>query len=379
MKAFRSVRSRLARLMLSLSRASIVVVSVAAASSGSMTYMQAQNGSASPSISNPYGVAAPGVVQQPQQTGAAGTLYGGMPGGGTQAGVIQPSQQMQMGIMPPTILYPDPKQYVLGSGDLINIRLYGIADYYSTDRISSDGTIQLPLIGSVTLLNLSIRQAEDLIAGRLRTAGMYKNPDVIITVAESVSPQSITLAGELHGVYPIQGKRNLLDVIAASGGIPPSAGRTISIIRPGVDEPILVDLGTTPQELAKANVPVYPRDTIFLSRAGFVYVVGAFKNSGAFPLQPGHTTLMQLAALAGGPLFQAKYQDMRIVRTVGTQRSEVKIDINKVLYGKVPDPEMMSGDIIFLPTSQFKAALSNGGLSTLLSAISVIVYSTVRN
>lgn len=376
MSRHQTVRTRLARFVFPSGWTSALVV-LGMVLSGLAAVAQGNSG-ASPA--NPYGVTAPGVVQQQQQTGAAGTMYGPVSGQGgiNQMGML-PAMNQQPGALPTTMLYPDPKQYVLGAGDLVNVRLYDIADYFSTGRVSSDSTIELPLIGSVSLLNLTIRQAEDLIGTRLKAAGMYKNPDVIMTILESVSPQSITLVGEVHGLYPIQGKRNLLDVLAASGGLPASAGHTISIIRPGVETPILVDIGTTPEELARANVPVYPRDTIFVSRAGFVYVVGAFKNSGAFPLQPGHTTLMQMAALAGGPAFQAKYDDMRIVRTIGTQRSEVKIDIRKVLYGEAPDPEMLAGDIIFLPTSKFKSALANGGISTLLGVVSVIVYSTLRN
>jgi len=82
---------------------------------------------------------------------------------------------------------------------------------------------------------------------------------------------------------------------------------------------------------------------------------------------------MKVAALSGGPLFEGRFNDLRIIRTTGFTRQVVRVDIKKVINGKVPDPVLQSEDIVFLPTSPMKAAISSGGLSTLLGIVSILI------
>lgn len=274
----------------------------------------------------------------------------------------------------PEILYPANRDIVLEQGDLLTVHLYGTADYQPSVRISLDGTVQLPLIGSLHLAGLTVHQAENLIAERLTSAGMYRNPQVTIQLTESPN-QSVTVTGEIHGVIPVAGQKRLYDVLSAAGGLPATASHTVTIDRPGLPQPIIVDLGTNPSKSALANVPVFPRDTIIVSRVGVIYLLGAFKNQGAIPLQQNSPlTLMQATALGGGAGFEGKLSDLRIVRTVGFDRKVVHIDIKRVINGHAPDPILQADDIVFLPTSSMKAAIKAGGVSTLLGIASVLIF-----
>jgi polysaccharide export outer membrane protein len=195
----------------------------------------------------------------------------------------------------------------------------------------------------------------------------------------------------LHGVVPIVGERRLYDVLAAvggggggaagattvvvgGGGLPTTASHIITINRPGLAEPITIDLGTDPAKSSLADIPIFPRDTIIVPRVGVVYVLGAFKTQGAIPLQQNSPiTLMKVAALAGGPGFEGSYGDLRIIRSVGLSRQVVRIDIKKVINGQAPDPVLLAEDIVFLPSNPMKAAIKSGGLSTLLGIASILV------
>jgi polysaccharide export outer membrane protein len=276
----------------------------------------------------------------------------------------------------PAILYPGAREIVLGQGDLLAIHIYGMVDYAPVGRVAVDGSIQLPLIGGVPVDGLTIHQAEDLIARRLSDAGMYRSPQVSIQVTESPN-QIVTLAGEMHGVFPVTTGKRLMDALSAAGGLPATASHTIVIQRPGVSEPIVVALGTDPSRSNLANVPVYPRDTIIVSRIGLIYILGAFKNQIAVPIQQNSPlTLLQAAAVGGGAGFEGKLDDLRIIRTTGVTRSVVHVNIKKVLAGKDPDPILQADDIVFLPSNAMKAAIKSGGISTLLGIASVAVYST---
>ena len=224
------------------------------------------------------------------------------------------------------------------------------------------------------MAGLTVRQAEDLIAARLVSAGMYRNPQVSIQITES--PNGIaTLTGEMHGVIPVFGGRRLYDVLSAGGGLTPLSSHTIVVNRPGLDKPIVVNLGTDPALSAEANIPIFPGDTIVISRVGVVYLLGEFKTQGAIPLQQNAPlTLMKATALGGGTLFPGKYGDLRIIRTNGTTRSVVKVDIDKIKKGQEPDPILQADDVVFLPTDFIKNAISVGGLGVLLGLASILIY-----
>jgi polysaccharide export outer membrane protein len=153
-----------------------------------------------------------------------------------------------------------------------------------------------------------------------------------------------------------------------------AASHVITINRFGATQPIVVDLGTDPAKSALGDIPIFPRDTIVVPRVGVVYILGAFKTQGAIPLQQNSPiTLMKVAALAGGNLWQGRPDDLRIIRTTGLTRQVVRVYLKKVINGQAPDPVLQAEDIVFLPTSPMKAAIASGGISTLLGIASVLI------
>jgi polysaccharide export outer membrane protein len=276
------------------------------------------------------------------------------------------------------LLDPAVHDMTLSPGDLITVRIYGQSDYAPSVRIGADGTVLLPLIGTVELQGLTIPEATHRIAERLSAAGMYRDPQVTLQITEGLGA-SVTIVGEVHGIVPIIGSRRLLDVLAASGGLPPTASHIVTIRRPGVAQPIVVDLGADLLHSELGNTLLFPGDTIIVSPIGIVYMVGEFKRTGVLPLTANKPlTLIQATALSDGFLFDAKYDDTRIIRTVGDRRTVMKVNVRDVLYGKAPDPILQPGDIVFLPNSALKTAFNNGTFSTALSITSLILALTLR-
>jgi polysaccharide export outer membrane protein len=289
----------------------------------------------------------------------------------------------------PAILFPKNRDVYLWREDLITIHLYDHPDYAPTVRIGLDGMIQLPLIGNLQVEGMTVHEAQALIAEKLVSAGMYRDPQVSIQMVDSPN-QVATVVGEIHGIVPIIGEKRLYDVLMAAGGgggsatattvivggggIPTTASHVVTINRPGVAEPIVVDMGTDPLKSAQADIPIFPRDTIIVPRTGVVYLLGAFKIQGAIPFQQNAPlTLMKVAALTGGSGFEGQQSDLRIIRSVGTTREVVRVDLKKVIDGKEPDPVLQPEDIIFLPTNQMKAAIKSGGIQTLLGLASILL------
>jgi polysaccharide biosynthesis/export protein len=270
-----------------------------------------------------------------------------------------------------TMLYPG-EDFQLGPGDLIGVHLFGSTDYNVTVRLGLDGTVELPYIGNLSLQGFSVRKAQAEIEKMLKTGGFYNNPDITIQVLDTVNG-SVNITGEMHASVPVTTERSLREVLLTAGGLPVSASHTVKIVRPGVENPIVVDLGTDVAASEAANIPVYPHDIIQVTRAGVVYVLGAFKTQGSVPLdQAKPLTLMRLAAVSGGVGFEGKFEDLRLIRTVGSKPMVIEVDIKKVLNGKAPDPILQADDIVYLPTNNTKAILKNLGVGGVLGLVSII-------
>ncbi|HKO19319.1 MAG TPA: polysaccharide biosynthesis/export family protein [Acidobacteriaceae bacterium] len=274
------------------------------------------------------------------------------------------------------VLYPA-EDFRLGPGDLISVRLFLVSDYAATVRLDQNGDALLPLIGSVPLRGLSVREAQLLIAQRLREGQFYREPDVIIQVLQTVNGTA-RITGEMHAEVPVTVQRSLREVLLIAGGLPATASHTIKIVRRGVKEPIVVNLGTDLASSTAADVPVLPNDLIQITRASVVYVIGAFARQGAVPLdQATPLTLMQCASLSGGINFEGKYQDLRIIRTYGNERKFVDVDIKKIREGKAPDPVLQANDIVYLPTNNMKAVTKSLGVGGVIGFLSLLI--TLRN
>ena len=98
----------------------------------------------------------------------------------------------------------------LGSGDLIELSVYGVPELNTKTRISNSGDIYLPLVNYVHVDGLTINDAERVIERRLEEGGFVRNPHVQLFVDESAS-NGTSVLGEVMkpGVYPVMGEQTL--------------------------------------------------------------------------------------------------------------------------------------------------------------------------
>jgi polysaccharide export outer membrane protein len=266
----------------------------------------------------------------------------------------------------------------LGIGDLVDISVFGVPDLSTKTRISGSGDIYLPLVDYVHVADLTTDEAQLLIQKRLEDGGFVRNPHVSIFVDESAS-QSITVIGEVNhpGAFPAIGERRLFDMISMAGGLNDKAGRTITIVHRGdPGQEVELQLSASLTEDTQSNVDVQPGDTIIVSRAGIVYVVGDVQHPSGFRIEDASLSVLKALALAGGNTHTSALGKSRILRQTATGIQEIPIDLKKVLYAKTPDIPMQKGDILFVPSSAAKTALYRTAdaavaLSTSLAVIAV--------
>jgi len=265
----------------------------------------------------------------------------------------------------------------LGIGDLVEISVYGVPDLSTKTRISGSGDVYLPLIEYVHVADLTTDEAQELMQKRLEDGGFVRNPHVSIFVDESAS-QSITVVGEVArpGPYPAIGERRLFDIISAAGGLTDKAGRNVTIEHRGNPEKVVLQLSTNLAEDTQDNVDVFPGDTIIISRAGIIYVVGDVNRPSGFLIEDNNLSVLKALALAGGSTRTSALTKTRILRPTPAGVQEIPINLKKVLYAKAPDMAMVKGDILFIPGSSAKAAAYRTAdaamsLSTALAVVSI--------
>lgn len=265
----------------------------------------------------------------------------------------------------------------IGDGDLLQITIYGVQDFNVQVRVTGTGEISLPMIGSVLVRGLSTADAETKIAKLLRDGGYFNNPQVTV-LAKELATQGISVLGEVTkpGIYPIMGPRKLFDLISAAGGTTPHAGRDILIShRQGSEAAKTVTFSDDPLKTMAANVDVFPGDTVVVSKAGIVYVVGDVRLPGGFIMDKDKAlTVLQALALAQGASGAANLNQSKLIRRTPTGVVEMPIQLAKILAGKGEDIAVRADDILFVPHNAFKEAATKG-LSTILQTVSgVAIY-----
>lgn len=266
---------------------------------------------------------------------------------------------------------------VLGPGDEGDISVYGVPDLTQRFRVNSGGEISLALIGTVQVAGLTADQVQEAVEKRYTDGGFLKNPHVTVTVKDYTT-QGITVLGEVMrpGTYSALNVRRLFDAFLAAGGLSPRAGNTVTVTH-GTDNKVhTYSLTSDPVQSVANNVAVQPGDTIIVSRAGIVYVLGEVTRPGGFVIDnpQGKMTLMQAMAMASGPTRMAALGKARILRRTEAGLENKELDLKKVMTAKSADIPLQADDIIFVPPSRGKLAAERGAGSILSMVTQLAIY-----
>jgi polysaccharide export outer membrane protein len=125
------------------------------------------------------------------------------------------------------------------------------------------------------------------------------------------------------------------------------------------------------------NVPIYAGDIVKVTRAGIVYVVGAVRKPGGFTVKgTEQMSLLKAIALAEGLSSTSSKGHTRIIRTDegSGKRSEIPVELGKILDGKAPDMNLQAADIVFVPNSTGKTVLFRSTDAIINTASGVAIF-----
>lgn len=189
--------------------------------------------------------------------------------------------------------------YILGPDDSIQIIVYGQPEAGISTRIKSDGTIVMPLIGTVKVDGLTNIGLAKLVTAKLTEGGFLKTPVVNVEIASYVS-KTVNVAGKVSspGIVALDRSYRALEILLKAGWLRDAGATYVLLRRPGSPESRLDIEGLVRGEDDK-NPIIRAGDTLFVPDADQFYVSGQVNRSGGFPIIPGMTVRLALV-VAGG-------------------------------------------------------------------------------
>ena len=288
----------------------------------------------------------------------------------------------------------EPTPYIIGPGDELKITVVGYPEYTGTQVVLSDGTIALPLVGTVMAADRTPTQLTAELSAQLDK--YLVKPAVAVNIS-TLRPITINVSGEVQHPGPIQ----LRSVTTASGAIPgtTSAG-VVTLQRPTVTTALLEAGGITreadlrrvtlrrfsPASTVLANRSPEPisinlwdaittdapardlvlqdGDTLYIPKLAAndvdkllmarssiaprtvrVKVVGEVKKPGEI-LVPPDGSLSSAIAIAGGPTEKARMKEVSFIRIAANGKAEQKTLDLRTLTDTI---QVQDGDVILVP------------------------------
>ena len=291
---------------------------------------------------------------------------------------VNASQTMsQPGAAAPGVpLDPSAHPLVIGSGDTLNVAVFDTPTLSFQGRVDESGKVNAPVLGAVDVAGMTTVQAAQKFETLLLSHDIMHQPSVTVTDAEFAT-QGIVVLGEVHtpGTYTLLGPHTLYDALSAAGGPTDTEGPKITITHHG-DPQNLEEIAVNSPNFSELQrtTRVYPGDTIFVSKADVVYVVGDVGHPGAYYMQHGKPlTVLNLLALAAGDNPTANEGKASIIRTEPGGVTTVAVNLHDLKRNKAPDVALHGDDILVLPRSTSKLLLSQILPGATVSVTSAVV------
>ncbi len=271
-----------------------------------------------------------------------------------------------------------PESLLIGPGDVLHVQVVDAPEMEQHVRVTDNGMIPLVGAGDVKVGGLSVAAAETAIHDHLIATHYMNHPQVLLSV-EEYATETVSVIGEVArpGVFPITTPRTVLDVLSFAGGITNVADRNITIQRHGSkDDSASYYVSNDPKQAIASQVMVNPGDTVIVPRAGIVYILGDVNRPGGFAMSNNqdHMTLLQALALAGGVTHSAKQGHARLMRTAEGTQHEQQLNLGEIQKGKLPNPTLYPGDILYVPFSWTKNFVTAGAPNLAGSAATAAIY-----
>lgn len=209
---------------------------------------------------------------------------------------------------------PVPENYRLGPDDILLLQLFGKQNSSEELIVTRDGSVNLPEIGPVNVGGLSVSQASDVIANKVREAMI--GVDAAITMGK-LRTINIFVAGEAKtpGMFAVSALTTVTQSLYLAGGVSDIGSlRDIQVKRAGatVGRFDLYDLLLRGD--SSGDIQLQHGDVVFVApMKATVQVTGEIKRAAIYEVKSGET-IDTLLSMAGGTKAGAYPQSVVLER-----------------------------------------------------------------
>ncbi len=198
----------------------------------------------------------------------------------------------------------DIEAYRLNPGDLITVTVVGEPLLSGDQLVGPDGTIRLPLVGSVMAAGLTLDELTERLTQSLRR--FLRDPKVIVALKQlPLMFRRVYVLGavKMPGVYalPTGGSATVIDAIALAGGFSEEADLERVRIFQKDGRVLTVNLKNFQADGFRLNgSTLQPGDLVWVPPAFVRVSIGGAVNLPGYHSVPLQTTLLEVVARAGG-------------------------------------------------------------------------------
>lgn len=267
----------------------------------------------------------------------------------------------------------------IGRDDLVGITVYDAPELTRTVRVGTDGDIRLPMLRQhVHAAGLYPADLENAITAALIDESVLVDPIVTVSVVEYRS-RPITVVGAVKSptIFQATGTVTLLDAISRAGGLSENAGPEIRVTclpSSASDKSVMLTRRIEVTRLIagedpELNLHLEGGEEIRVPEAGRIFVTGNVKKPGAFYITDGsQSSVMKALALSEGlDTFSAHKAYIYRLEGGSGARTEIQIELKKIMDRKSPDVALMANDILYIPD----AAGLRAGMKVLQTSIGI--------
>lgn len=314
-----------------------------------------------------------------------------------QGGSQQSSGPQGANMLPASTDTQGIRRYVLGPGDVLDVRVFGQPDLAWQGEVEADGNItSLPFIE--TPIRAQCRTDKEIQKDIIAAYSKFlRKPQISVRVVGRNSRTPATVFGAVAAPTRVQMLRDvrLNEMLTVSGGLTERANGDIQVLhtepvmcpKPGETvEPLTTEDGFLAPNTMKvykwtdliagkpeANPVIRPGDIVTVMESKPVYITGSVTTPQPVLLREGYT-LSRVIAMVGGPVQGAKSSDVRIYRNDlgSTEMKVLHVDLNAIKKKKSDDVVLQPYDIIEVPKASGPGAILKELPKTMLGGLSTI-------
>jgi polysaccharide biosynthesis/export protein len=269
---------------------------------------------------------------------------------------------------------PTSRTYLLGPGDVVEIKVFGQPDLSTNAQVDADGNLSsLAFLEPISAKCRTEREVQKSVT--VAYARLVKEPQVSVRIVEKNSRPPATVFGAVRqsAKVPMLKRMRLNELVAASGGFTENAAGTIQILHtepvmcPGAgdeEEALPIDATMIPMQIVKisdlkkgtsgANPIIRPGDLVLIAEAEPVYVVGNVISPGSVLLRE-QLTLSRVLGMVGGTRREANLSKIMIRRQKpGSNEQElIPVDFEAIKNNRQPDVVLKAYDIVDVSENGF--------------------------